>query len=537
MPKNILLVNPKIPEDTYWSFHNSLKFIGKKSAMPPLGLITVAGMLDGYNLQLVDENVETLYDKHLEWADMVFATSMFIQIESLDAVVSRAKQFNKVVVAGGAYPTQFYDKINDVDHFVLGEAETGVLEEFLHDFERGKAKKAYARFVLRKDETGNRIDRSEFQRMAGYFNRDGNIQVIDSRPDLDTSPVPRYDLLRIGDYELMATQLSRGCPHHCEFCNEPSLFGHKPRLKSADRFIEELAVIYNLGHRGPVFVVDDNFIGSIKKVRQVLPAIEKFQRQRSYPFSLSAEASINLSNDDGLMRAMSDAGFNTVFVGIESPDDDVLKKAGKQINIKTDLLEGVRRIQKHGIEVTAGIIVGLDGEPDDICDKIFTFSKEAGIPTAMAGLLTPVIGSELYARLEKEGRLLEMSTKGSNTHDFNIAFVPDRCRSSSEIREAYKKLLARLYGSNGRNYFERCRKLFDNLVPDENFARKIGLREIRSMGQSLFRQSFSSHGWEYLKFLTYVLRKKRKVFSEAVRLSITGYHLMKITNDALNCET
>ncbi|MBW3012669.1 cobalamin-dependent protein, partial [Candidatus Woesearchaeota archaeon] len=299
MPKNILLVNPKIPEDTYWSFHNSLKFIGKKSAMPPLGLITVAGMLDRYNLKLIDENVETLADEHLKWADMVFTSSMYIQCKSLDAVISRAKQFNKIIVAGGAYPTQFYDKINGVDHFVLGEAETGVLERFLHDIERGNAKRAYARFVLRKNEAGNRIDRSEFQRMVAYFNHEGDIQIIDSRPDIEKSPVPRYDLLRMGDYELMATQLSRGCPHNCEFCSEPSMFGHMPRLKSADRFIEELVVIYDLGHRGPVFVVDDNFIGSIKKVKQVLPAIEAFQRQRGYPFSFSTEASINLSEDDG----------------------------------------------------------------------------------------------------------------------------------------------------------------------------------------------------------------------------------------------
>jgi len=233
------------------------------------------------------------------------------------------------------------------------------------------------------------------------------------------------------------------------------------------------------------------------------------------------------------MKAMSDAGFNTAFIGIESPDDNTLKKAGKHMNIRTDLLEGVRRIQKNGIEVTAGIIVGLDDEPDDICDKIFSFCQESGIPTAMAGLLTPVVGSELYERLGTEGRLLKMSTEGANTHEFKLAYVPDRCRSPSEIINSYKKLLASLYGSNGKNYFERCRRLFDNLVPDDNFARKIGLREIRSMGHSFFKQSVSSHGKEYLKFLFYVLRKKRKVFSEAVRLAITGYHLMKITNDAL----
>ncbi|MBW2987587.1 B12-binding domain-containing radical SAM protein [Candidatus Woesearchaeota archaeon] len=533
MPKNILLVYPKIPNNTYWSFHNSLKFIGKKSSMPPLGLLTVAGMLDDYNLKLVDENVQRLKDKHLQWADMVFTSSIVVQSDSLDTVVARAKKMGKPVVAGGPYPTQFYDKIKGVDHFILGEAESGVLEQFLDDFEHGRAKRAYARFSVRTNTKGNAIDMSEFYRAKNYFVNDCDIELAEARPEMDHSPIPKFDLLDFKAYGSMAVQFSRGCPYQCEFCSEPALFGNKTRMKSAERFVKELSMLYDQGYKGAVFVVDDNFIGNVNKVKEVLPAIEDFQKERNYPFSFFTEASLNLSRDEELMRSMNKAGFNMVFVGIESTDEEALRCASKNINVGADLLGSVRKIQKNGMEVTAGIIVGLDKEPEGICDKIFAFCQNAGIPTAMAGLLTPVLGSELYERLKREKRLIEARIKGNNTHNFDLDYVPDRGRDPSKIISSYKDLLAKLYDRNGKNYFERCRQFLDNIVPSDNFVRKVTLTEIVALTRSIVQQGFSSHGPSYFRFLWYALRKKRKAFPEAVRLAITGHHLMKITKEAL----
>ena len=533
MPKNMLLVYPKIPEDTYWSFYHALPIIGRKTVLPPLGLITIADMLGEHNIKLVDENVETLTDLHLEWADMVFTSSMVAQAKSLDDIVSRAKGFNLPVAAGGPYPTQFYDRIKNVDYFVLGEAESGVLEQFLADLEIGEAKKAYVRFVMRKKASEKAIDELEFRRMKDFFGENGDIKLISQRPEMVLSPVPRYDILRMRDYSSMALQLSRGCPFSCDFCNESALFGHVPRLKSKTQFIEELSALYELGYRGSIFVVDDNFIGNIGMAKEVLAAIQEFQQSRGYPFSLYTEASINLSHDEQLMAAMRDAGFSMVFVGIESPDATTLKTAGKHMNARTDLLEGVRTIQRYGMEVSAGFIIGMDMEPADVCDRTFEFLQEAGIPTAMVGLLTPILGSELYARYQSEGRILTDEVFGNNTHLFSLNYVPDRGRDPAAIVSSYKSLLARLYDSSGKNYFARCKRLLNNLGPAPNFSRGASVDGFKKFGRSLLKQSFTAYGKEYIKFLWHSYRQKREFFPEAVRLAIFGHHFIKLTQDYL----
>ncbi len=531
--ENILLVYPKIPENTYWSFSNSLWFINKKTGMPPLGLITIASMLEGYNLRLIDENIEPLKDKDFRWADMMFTSSMVVQSKSLEDIILRATEYDVPIVAGGPYPTQFYDEIHGIDHFVLGEAESGVLKMFIEDLEQGNPKKAYARIALRKNEKGKEIDQMMFQRMKDYFGLMGDIQLVEERPAMNSSPIPRYDLLKVNKYGSMSVQLSRGCPFNCEFCNEPSLFGHESRLKPKEKFVKELTTLYDIGYRGSVFVVDDNFIGNIKEVRDVLPAIQEFQKKHNHPFGFYTEASLNISQDEELMASMRDAGFNMVFVGIESPDEEVLKGAGKYVNARSNLLESVRKIQKYGMEVTAGMIVGMDKEPKNIYDQIFKFSQEAGVPLVMAGLLIPAAGSELYQRLKKENRLLHGENYGNNTHFLDLAYMPDGNRSPGDIIESYKNLLAQLYDPKGKHYFARCRTLIDNLVPGERFVRKIRPQEVMMLIKSVTNQTFQSYGKEYVKFIHYAFTEKREVFPEAVRLAIMGHHFIKLTQETL----
>jgi radical SAM superfamily enzyme YgiQ (UPF0313 family) len=533
---NILLVYPEFPSTTYWSYTHALPFIGKKSAMPPLGLITVAGLIPSrHNLRLVDLNVERLRDRDLAWADMVFTSSMIVQKESLEKVIARARAFKRPVVAGGPYPTQYYDRISGVDHFILGEAESGVLASFLADREAGKARRVYARPVVRKREPGKTIDARELRNLFSFAHGNGDIHVETDRPPVQVSPVPRFDLLKIDAYGSMAVQFSRGCPFNCDFCNEPTLFGNRVRFKSASQLLDELETLYRLEYRGALFAVDDNFIGNIREIKQSLPSIIDFQRKRGYPFSLYTEASINLAKDETLMELMRDAGFDMVFIGIETPDEQVLRSMNKMQNAKTDLVSDVRTIQRYGMEVTAGFIMGHDSDPEDAHEKILAFCRQTGIITVMVGLLTVLKGSPLFERLAAEGRLSGESD-GNNTHSFELNFKPAPGRDHGRVVQNYKHLLSLLYDEDGDNYFERCRTLLSRLGPSPKPSRRIAWREVRAFVKSLVFQSMQRYRAAYWKLLFFVLRNRPAYFAEAVRHSITGHHFIEITRGALTAD-
>lgn len=531
----VLLIYPKIPDGTYWSLSHSLPYIHKKSVMPPLGLVTIAAMLPGaWEVRLVDENVEPLAPADLEWADAVMLSAMVIQKERLGEIAAAAKKQGLPVIAGGPYPTQYYEEIAHVDHFVLNEAESGTLAAFLRDWREGVPKRAYARPVIRKNKDERAMDEEECGRMKAFFGGDADIEPATAFPAIDTSPMPRYELLDMSAYASMAVQFSRGCPFSCEFCSEPALFGHRPRVKSAARVVAELQQLYDLGFRHtPVFFVDDNFIGNTAKAMAVLEEIGVFQRERGYPFSLYTEASVDLARRPTLMAAMRDAGFDMVFVGLETTDAETLEAAHKRQNTGRDLCADVRAIQRYGMEVTAGFIVGMDREPDDICDQIYDFCQRAGIPTAMVGLQIPARGSLLRTRYAREGRLLDDDSRGSNTHDFSLQFVPDRGRDPDALVADYKRLLARLYPADGGAYFERCRVLLAHIGACQTFTRKVRPFELRVLIRSLLRQVFSSYGTAYCRLLVKTLVENTSAFPEAVRLAITGHHHLTITRYAL----
>ena len=499
--QNILLVYPKVPDNTYWSFKYALKFIRKKSAMPPLGLITVAALFpEEYNLKLVDLNIEDLNDADIQWADAVFISAMIVQQESMNAVIARCREMDTKVVAGGPYANNSHEEIEGVDHFVLGEVEE-TLHEFLADLERGEAKDLYP---------------------------------MPPHPDIANAPTPRFDLLKMKAYGSMAIQYSRGCPFHCEFCDIWTVYGNKPRLKSADAMIAEIDTLYRQGWRGGVFLVDDNFIGNKKRVKaELLPALKEWQSARGYPFHFFTEASINMASDDALLKAMQEAGFNEVFIGIETPDAESLEETGKVQNLKTDMDTAVQHIQKYGIEVMAGFIVGFDHDKPDIFDRQIDFIQRNGIPKAMIGLLTALPGTRLYQRLREEGRLLGASI-GNNTHVLSTNFKT--IMDGAHIKEGYKKILASIYDFRMKNYFARCNQLFDNIEDTSYFQRQIHFKEFTYFMKSLFRQSFSPYGLQYLKFLTRNFFKHRDIFGEAVSMSITGHHFHVITRQTIKKE-
>ena len=330
----------------------------------------------------------------------------------------------------------------------------------------------------------------------------------------------------------MALQYSRGCPHTCEFCDIIELFGRQPRTKMAHQLLRELDAIYRAGWRGSLFLVDDNFIGNRKEVKALLPQLIDWQRQRNFPFTLFTEASLDLANDDQLMDLMIEANFDMVFMGIETPDVATLKAAGKQQNLKADMLTSVRKVQKKGMEVSGGFIVGFDSDAEDIFDRQVQFIQEAAIPTAMVGLLTALPKTHLHHRLQLEGRLTEATGGGNNTHDLRLNFVPRM--DPHKLIEGYKRVLAEIYDPN--RYFERCLKLLRTMTHASPAPRRIGLMELRALVMSLCVQTFSRYSWAYWKFLVKGMLARPRMAAETMTMAVKGHHFFRITQNLLELD-
>lgn len=496
---NTLLVYPKFPP-SYWGYNFALDFIGKKSTMPPLGLLTVAGLFpEEYSLKVVDMNVTALTEAHLSWADLVFTSTMVVQQDSLQEVIARCNKARVPVVAGGPHPTSLHDDIQGADYFVLDEVED-IFLTFLEDLSKGTASRVYR---------------------------------ATEKPELSRVPLPRYDLINLQDYGSMALQFSRGCPFDCEFCDITKLFGRIPRTKSSEQVLAEFDLLYDLGWRGSLFLVDDNFIGNKRNALQVLPEIAAWQKKKGYPFSLFTEASVNLAASEPLMQSMVDAGFSMVFLGIETPNPEALLKTHKPQNLKKGddnfLLHAVRRIQQKGMEVMGGFILGLDGDRPNAFDTQIEFIQQAGIPMAMVGLLTALKGTDLYHRLQREGRLLEESNGNNVSISLNFRTEMDR----ETLIAGYERVLSTIYDPGLANYFERCWTMLQHLGANEHGVRQVGKTEWLALAKSIKKQIFSRQGPAYLKFLAKVLRHCPRMLPEAVRLAIMGYHFEKITNQLI----
>jgi|GEM_PF-27241 len=500
-PQNLLLVYPEVPKNTYWSYKYALRFTGLKSAMPPLGLITLAALIpDSYNLKLVDMNIEPLDEADIQWADAVLISAMVVQKDSFKSVVDTCRARSKTIIAGGPYPTANYRQIEGVDHFVLGEVED-ILSGFLTDLQAGCARRVYH---------------------------------AQHRPDIAQLPTPRFDLLDLKAYSAMSIQYSRGCPFRCEFCDIWTSYGNRPRLKSVGTIIGELDALYRLGWQGPVFIVDDNFIGNKKRVKnELLPALVKWQQEHRYALRFFTEASINVADDPVLLAGMRDSGFNEVFIGIETPSAASLKETGKTQNLKTDIPRAIQRIQRYGMEVMAGFILGFDSDTADIFERQIAFISNNAIPRAMVGLLNAMPGTALFDRLQKEGRIIS-ECEGNNTHQVTTNFRTKM--NENQLRAGYRKVLETLYGGNFKSYFARCNQLFDNLGDTTYFQRDIGMQEIRILVRTLLTQPFTRYGLQYIKFVIRSLVKHPGIFAETIRFGIMGHHFHIITREMLKSE-
>jgi radical SAM superfamily enzyme YgiQ (UPF0313 family) len=486
-----LLVYPEYPV-TFWSFKHALKFVSKKASYPPLGLLTIAAMLPvEWEIRLVDMNVEKLKDKDLLWADYVFISAMIVQAESVRAVLDRCGDFSCKVVAGGPLFTSGHTEYTDkVDHFVLNEAEN-TLPRFLDDLSHGKAAQVYA---------------------------------SPEWADLATSPVPMSTLINKRHYGAMNIQYSRGCPFDCEFCNITVLFGRVPRTKSKEQILSELENIYSLKWRGCVFFVDDNFIGNRWKLKkEVLPAIIEWMESRNHPFTFSTEVSINLADDEELMQLMVRAGFDTVFIGIESPNEESLKECGKIPNRNRDMIASVKKMQSFGLEVQGGFIIGFDKDPSLIFDRMINFIQEASIATAMVGLLNALPGTRLYNRLKQEGRLLE-GTTGNNT-DFSINFIPSMDREA--LINGYRKVIGTIYSPE--HYYKRVKRFLKDFNPKQEKLFHVRYNYLMALFKSILRLGIlGKERFHYWKLFFWSLFRQPRLFPLAITLSIYGFHFRKM---------
>jgi len=486
----VLLVYPQYP-DTFWSFRYALKFVSKKASSPPLGLLTVAAMLPGeWPKKLVDMNVTRLTDEDINWADYVFISAMTVQRDSVKEVIARCKKLGTKLVAGGPLFTTRYKEFDGADHFVLDEAEV-TLPPFLEDLEKGCARHIYT---------------------------------SKERPDISKTPIPLWSLINMKNYSTMNVQYSRGCPFNCEFCDIIVLNGHKPRTKDKEQVLAELEALYHRGWRGGVFIVDDNFIGNKKKLKlEILPAIIEWSKRKKYLFALSTEASINLADDEELMKLMVDAGFSTVFVGIETPNDERLAECNKFTNKTRDLVASVKKVQNHGLEVQGGFIVGFDSDPLSIFKSQISFIQKSGIVTAMVGLLNAPSGTRLYRRLKKENRLLKDSS-GDNT-DCSLNFIPKM--NYETLVNGYKHILDTIYSP--KHYYERVKTFFKEYKPQRKRKARIQFQDVRALVKSMWFLGVREKGRRYYwkLFLSTLFKHPRK-FPLSVTLAVYGYHFRKV---------
>ncbi|MBW2111979.1 MAG: B12-binding domain-containing radical SAM protein [Deltaproteobacteria bacterium] len=446
-----------------------------------------------WSIRLIDLNVRGITEKDLAWAETAFISAMSVQRDSARSIILRCRERGLKVVAGGPLFTSEHEEFDQVDHFVLNEAEL-TLQPFLSDLEQGAAKPLY--------------------RTPAFS-------------DISETPVPRWDLVDMKEYASMNVQFSRGCPFNCDFCNVTALFGHKPRIKSSTQVISELDALYRQGWRGQIFFVDDNFIGNKGYLkRELLPALIEW-REGKRGIAFNTEASVNLSDDRELMQMMVRAGFDTVFVGIETPDENSLTECNKRQNKNRDLIESVKSIQRAGLQVQGGFIVGFDSDTPSIFQRQIDFIQKSGIVTAMVGLLQAPVGTRLYERLKQEGRLLGHTSGDNVDGTTNIITRMDL----DTLREGYRAIMQHIYSH--KQYYRRI-KTFLREYKAPKIPSSLDFQRVLAFFRSNIRLGIiGRERLQYWGLLWWTLFKRPRLLPLAITLAIYGYHFRKVSDSRI----
>jgi len=486
---NILLISPPTPA-TFWSFKHVLRFVSKRAAFPPLGLLTVAATLpDDWHLKLVDMNVRRLTDRDLQWADYVMLSAMIVHKESIAGIVDRCHSFGKPVIAGGPLFTTGHEAFPDIDHLVLGEAEE-LMPQLVEDMRCGTLRRMYA---------------------------------ATRRPEITQVPIPRWDLINLRHYVTMSVQYSRGCPFDCEFCDIVVMNGHVPRTKTPAQLVAELEQLRVRGWRDMVFIVDDNFIGNKKQAILLLQELIRGRQRTGTRMGFLTEASTNRADDPELCELMVQAGFKKVFVGLETPSTESLQECGKLQNCRRDLAESVVILQRAGLDVMGGFIVGFDNDPVDIFKRQFDFIQRSGVVTAMVGLLTALPETRLYRRLQQEGRLETESTGNNTQAELNFRPVLGR----EFLLNGYRDLMKKLY--EPRNYYQRICTFLQHKRPGVSRGR-LSWSDIQAFLKSLWLLGVWHRGrLAYWRLCLTILVRRPRQFHHALELAIIGYHFRRVS--------
>jgi radical SAM superfamily enzyme YgiQ (UPF0313 family) len=489
----VLLLYPKFPK-SFWSFEKALELVDRKAMLPPLGLATVAAILpQTWEYKLVDHNTRPVTETEWDWADLVILSAMIVQKEDFLAQIQEAKRRGKQVAVGGPYATALPQEAatSGADFLILDEGEI-TLPLFVAAIERG--------------------DRS------GTFRSDGE------KPDVTTTPIPRFELLDFDAYDSLSVQFSRGCPFQCEFCDIIVLYGRKPRTKSPEQILAELERLYELGWRRSIFMVDDNFIGNKRNVKLMLKALKVWMAEHNYPFRFNTEASVDLANDQEMMDLMVECNFNAVFLGIETPDEASLALTQKFQNTRDSLSDSVDAIVKSGLRVMAGFIIGFDGEKKGAGDRIVRFVEKTTIPTAMFSMLQALPDTALLHRLKKEGRLLEQDSGMNQTTLMN--FVPTR--PLEDIAHEYVEAFWTLY--DPASYLDRTYRHFLKLGAPKcpSRVRQVNWVNIRALLTLCWRQGIlRKTRWQFWLNLIGIFRHNPKVWEPYLGVCALGEHFLE----------
>jgi len=492
----ILLVYPKLPTD-FWSFKHALKFISKKAVLPPIGLLTVAAMLPAeWEKKLVDMNIKDLKESDIKWADLVFLSAMSVQEKGVIEIISRCKKAGVKIVAGGPLFTSTHEKFDNIEHLVLNEAEI-TLPLFLEDLKNNCAKHIY--------------QSSEWA-------------------DLKKTPAPLWGLIEMKKYNTTGIQYSRGCPFDCDFCDITMLYGRKSRTKSREQVIAELDNLYSRGWRDTIFFVDDNFIGNKQELKkEILPAMINWMEEKDFPFEFITQASINISDDEDLMDLMVTAGFRTLFIGIETPNEGSLAECSKFQNKNRDLVESIKKIQRFGFEVQGGFIVGFDNDPASIFERQIQFIQKSGIVTALVNVLKAPRGTKLYQRLKSENRLMK-DFEGSS---WATNFIPKMGHEA--LINGYKKLVTKIYSP--KLFYARIKNHLRELKECGQAKKvqfKIHLVHFKALLKIVFQFGIIRKGrFHYWNLFFWTLFKCPRQLPHALSLVVQGFSIRKTFEEAL----
>jgi radical SAM superfamily enzyme YgiQ (UPF0313 family) len=497
-----LLIHPKFSPYSFWNFIEVSKIVGAKYQAAPLGLMTVAALLpQEWEIKLIDTNVEPLLDEHFDWADLVFTGGMLPQQIGILDIITLSHQRNKPVVVGGPDPTSQPHLYQSADYLVLGEGEV-TIPFFLNDLANGCKSGEYV--------------------TAEYA-------------DMTKAVVPRFDLINFDNYIHLNIQFTRGCPFNCEFCDIVELYGRKPRSKTPEQMVKEIQTLYDLNYRGHIDIVDDNFIGNKKQVKETLRAIKEWSKLNNYPFYYGTEASINLADDDELLQLMRDVDFRLVFTGLETPEDEVLEKVNKKINMNRSVIEATKKISSYGMVVNAGFIIGFDNENGQTAKRMNEFIQDTGICTAMLGLMYALPNTKLTKRLRQEGRLFEeFSVFTDNNTQIDQAssglnFITLRPRI--DILKDFVEVISYIY--KPEHYYKRVIHTCLNLKVTNKYKHNLKktFKNLRSFSRILRRVGFNRiTGKSFWKMFFTVLLKNPKAIEWGISLSAMFIHFYKHSN-------